>query len=277
MVIYTRQSKCAPIRAEEGITGTLCPPGSSTSFRDLPEEQKIGGYPTDSQPARSVIDPATIDSEGRCVILEFPAFVLLGVYSPATRDESRDDFRIGFLNLLDARIRNLVSMGKRVFLTGDLNISPSLLDTANPEASMRKNGVTAEEWISTPSRRLLNHLLMNGDVMGEKDEGRERPVLWDICRGFHPSRTGMFTCWEQKVNARPGNHGSRIDYVLCSLAMKDWFCDSNIQEGLMVIISSSSPVTPAEHMRRDRIIVLYTPYSRTRLPLIRVNDICWIL
>ena len=245
MVIYTRQSKCAPIRAEEGITGVLCSPNSSTSFRDLPEEHQIGGYPTCTQLASCVIDATSIDSEGRCVILEFAAFVLLGVYCPANRDETRDDFRIGFLTLLDARIRNLESVGKRVILTGDLNISGSLLDSANPEASMRKSCLTADEWISTPSRRLFNHLLVDGQIVGERDKGRERSILWDICRGFHPFRTGMFTCWEQKVNARPGNHGSRIDYVLCSSAMKDWFYDSNIQEGLMVrksIYLSGAPI-----------------------------------
>lgn len=168
------------------------------------------------------------------MILEFPAFVLLGVYSPANRDESRDDFRLGFLNLLDARIRNLVSIGKRVLLTGDMNISREEIDTANAEASMRKNGISVEEYISTPSRRLFNQLLEGGKVLGERDEGREKPALWDVCRAFHPRRKGMFTCWEQKTNARPGNCGARIDYVLCSLAMKDWFSGSNIQEGLMV-------------------------------------------
>lgn len=160
--------------------------------------------------------------------------MLLGVYSPANRDESRDDFRLGFLDLLDARIRNLVAMGKRVILTGDLNISKEPFDTANPDATMRKNAMTVEEYISTPSRRFFNQLLEGGKVIGQRDEGREHPVMWDICRGFHPTRTGMFTCWEQKVNARPGNHGSRIDYVLCDLSMKNWFSDSNIQEGLMV-------------------------------------------
>lgn len=184
-----------------------------------------------------MVDAATLDSEGRCVILEFPAFVLLGVYSPANRDETRDDFRLGFLNLLDARIRNLVAMGKRVFLTGDLNISREELDTANAETSMRKNGMNGEEYASTPARRLFNQLLEGGKVFGGRDEGRETPVMWDICRAFHSNRKGMFTCWEQKVNARPGNCGARIDYVLCSLAMKDWFSDSNIQEGLMVLHS----------------------------------------
>jgi AP endonuclease-2 len=43
----------------------------------------------------------------------------------------------------------------------------------------------------------------------------------------------MYTHWEQKINARPGNFGSRIDFVLCSIAIKDWFREANIQEGLM--------------------------------------------
>lgn len=233
VVIYTRQAVCSPIRAEEGVTGILCPPNSSTSYRDLPSEQQIGGYPTENQLSQAVVDAATLDSEGRCVVLEFPAFVLLGVYSPANRDETRDDFRLGFLNALDARIRNLVSLGKKVFLTGDLNISREELDAANVEASMRKQGMTNMEFVSTPARRLFNQLLEGGKVFGDRDPGREAPVMWDICRAFHPHRKGMFTCWEQKVNARPANCGARIDYVLCSRDMRDWFSDSNIQEGLM--------------------------------------------
>lgn len=240
MVIYTRQSVCAPIRAEEGITGILCPPNSPTSFANLAEDQQIGGYPTLVQLSKSAVDATTIDSEGRCVILEFPAFVLLGVYSPANRDESRDEFRLGFLSLLDARIRNLVSMGKRVILTGDLNISREELDSANADSAMRKAGLNVQEYLSVPSRRLFNQLIEDGNVVGEKDKGREEPVLWDVCRGFHPGRKGMFTCWEQRLNARPGNCGSRIDYVLSSLAMKNWFSGSNIQEGLMV--ESSRPM-----------------------------------
>jgi AP endonuclease 2 len=234
VVIYTRNSTCAPIRAEEGITGVLTPPNTATSFRDLPDDEAIGGYPRAEQLSLSAVDAPTLDSEGRCVILEFPAFVLLGTYCPASRDETRDDFRLGFLNVLDARIRNLVAMGKRVIWAGDLNISREELDTAAAEESMRKCGMEGQEYVSTPSRRLFNQLLVGGKVFGERDEGREKPVLWDICRGFHEGRKGMFTCWETKINARPGNYGARIDYVLCSAEMKDWFCESNIQEGLLV-------------------------------------------
>jgi AP endonuclease-2 len=232
--IYTRQSACLPIRAEEGILGVLCPPNSSTTYRDLPHESSIGGYPTYSQLAELGVDPDAIDAEGRCVVLEFPAFVLFGVYSPANSNGLRDDFRFAFWSALDARIRNLDKMGKRVVLTGDLNVSRDELDTAGGEEDRRKMGLTHEQYVSTPNRRIFNQLLDGGEVVGERDEGRERPVLWDICRAFHEGRKGMYTHWEQKINARPGNYGSRIDFVLCSISMKDWMSESNIQEGLMV-------------------------------------------
>lgn len=167
------------------------------------------------------------------MILEFPAFVLIGVYFPANSTGDRDDFRHSFMVALDARVRNLVAQGKRVVLTGDLNVIREEIDVANIEEQMRKSGITTEEYLSRPIRRMFNHLLVDGKVTGARDEGREKGVLWDICRLFHPGRRGMFTCWEQKINARPGNFGSRIDYVLCSDGWKDWFCDSNIQEGLM--------------------------------------------
>lgn len=221
-----------PIRAEEGIIGVLCPPNSSTKFRDLPPDQQIGGYPKPGQ-LTGLVDEAYLDSEGRCVILEFPAFVLIGTYSPANSDGTRDDFRLGYLDALDVRIRNLIAMGKRVVLTGDLNVIRSSLDTCNLLDRLKKEGLTVEDFFSTPSRRLFNQLVFDGHVRGPRDEGREEPALWDLGRLFHPTREGMFTCWDTKKNTRPANNGSRIDYVLCSDSMKDWIAESNIQEGLM--------------------------------------------
>ncbi|KAL3420176.1 DNA-(apurinic or apyrimidinic site) lyase 2 [Phlyctema vagabunda] len=233
VAIYTRNAVCAPIRAEEGITGVLTPPNSTTSFHDLPEEKQIGGYPSISQLSEYALDAATLDSEGRCVVLEFRAFVLIGVYCPANRDESRDEFRLGFLNALDIRVRNLVGSGKRVFLAGDLNIIREEIDTANADEQLRKHGMTGEEYVSTPARRLLNQLVVDGKVIGNRDEERAESVLVDLCRFFNPDRKGMFTCWETKINARPGNFGSRIDYVLSSKDWSNWFSSANIQEGLV--------------------------------------------
>jgi AP endonuclease-2 len=185
-------------------------------------------------------------------VLEFPAFVLFGCYSPANSNGLRDDFRIGFLTALETRIRNLEKMGKNVILTGDLNVSRDLIDTARAEESMASEGMTHDQYLSTPNRRIFNQLLLNGQVPGSRDEGREEPVLYDLCREFHPEREGMFTHWEQKINARPGNFGSRIDFILCSITIKDWFKDANIQEGLMgsdhcpvyAVTKDKVPVTP---------------------------------
>ncbi|KAJ3466875.1 hypothetical protein MRS44_004439 [Fusarium solani] len=198
VAIYTRNSKCAPIRAEEGVTGVLTPPKSTTKFRDLPPDQQIGGYPRPGQ-LDGIIDEATLDSEGRCVILEFPGFVLFGVYSPANRDESRDDFRSGFFQALDVRIRNLVAEGKQVILTGDLNVVRSEMDSTNVAEMLRKEDISLDSWLNMPVRRIFNQLIFEGNVR----------------------------------NTRPANNGSRIDYVLCSDGIKDWFTFSNIQEGLM--------------------------------------------
>nr|BAC66501.1 DNA lyase [Cordyceps militaris] len=232
VAIYTRNATCAPILAEEGVLGILCPPKSNTPYRELPEDQRIGGYPTSNQLSGNV-DEALLDSEGRCVVLEFPAFVLFGVYSPANRDESRIEFRQSFVEALDARIRNLITAGKQVILTGDLNIVRSELDSSNVAEGLIKEGMTMDEWQSLPARRIFNQLVFEGTVIGDRDTGREHAVLWDICRCFHPRRVGMHTCWDTKRNTRPANVGSRIDYILCSDGIKDWIVDSNIQEGLM--------------------------------------------
>ncbi|OAL57029.1 DNA lyase-like protein [Pyrenochaeta sp. DS3sAY3a] len=247
--IYTRQSVCAPIRAEEGVLGVLCPPGSSTPYRDAPAASAIGGYPSLSQVTELGVDPAGLDAEGRCLVLEFPAFVLFGVYSPANSNGQRHEFRYAFLMSLDARIRNLARMGKKVILTGDLNVNRELIDTAKAEDNMRSEGITYDEFLNMPNRRIFNQLLLNGKVPNDRDEGREEPVLYDLCREFHPDREGMYTHWEQKINARPGNFGSRIDFVLCSISMKDWFQDANIQEGLM-----GSDHCPVYAVTKDKVL-----------------------
>lgn len=230
--IYTRNAVCAPIRAEEGILGVL-PSASGTPYRDLPDNESIGGYPSSLQVAEMGIDPAVLDAEGRCVVVEFPAFVLFGIYSPANSNGQRDDFRYGFVSALDCRIRNLVRDGKRVVLVGDLNVSRHEIDSAPTAEEMRKGNMTHEEFISSPNRRIFNQLLIDGEVVGDRDEGREKGVLWDTTRLFHPDRKGMYTCWETKVNARPGNYGARIDFVLVSETMRSWVKDANIQEGLL--------------------------------------------
>ncbi|KAK6416193.1 Class II abasic (AP) endonuclease [Oleoguttula sp. CCFEE 5521] len=233
--MYTRNSACAPIRAEEGLLGFL--PSSEASgvlYRDMDEKESIGGYPSAAQlEGLGVDDPTALDAEGRCLILEFPAFVLLGVYCPANSNGQRDDFRHGFIRALDCRVRNLTKLRKRVVLVGDLNVNRDEMDGASALDDRRKGNISHEEYISTPNRRIFNQLLLGGEVVGQRDEGREQGVLLDTTRHFHPERRGMYTHWEQKINARPGNFGSRIDFILVCDAMREWLKDANTQDGLL--------------------------------------------
>ncbi|KAL5606316.1 uncharacterized protein BROUX77_003509 [Berkeleyomyces rouxiae] len=232
VAIYTRNATCSPIRAEEGITGVLSPPGSSVRYRDLAESQQIGGYPLPDQLLEG-FDETTLDAEGRCVILEFPAFVLLGVYSPASCDQTRADFREAFFHALDVRVRNLAALGKQVVLTGDLNVTRDIRDSCGIVSALAKANIKVDEYMNSDLRRIFNQQVFDGEFFGSREEGRSEPVLWDLCRDFHPDRSDMYTCWDTRRNTRPANNGSRIDYVLCSSGLRKWVVNADIQPGLM--------------------------------------------
>ncbi|KAF3941381.1 Exodeoxyribonuclease [Dactylella cylindrospora] len=223
VAIYTRQSKISPIKAEEGITGYLQPVGSArnTSYRDLPEDQQIGGYPSIEKD-----DGIILDSEGRAVVVDFGLFVLIGTYCPVGREEeARQDFRMAWLNALNERIRNLTKMGRKVVTVGDLNISPEPIDNADAWEMQKRTGPDSkevEEWKDAPAKNLLRNLC----------EPSEDAIMVDVVRQFFPDRAAMYTHWETKINARPGNYGSRIDYIIASSGMKSWFESADIQNGL---------------------------------------------
>ncbi|KAI5290444.1 Class II abasic (AP) endonuclease [Ascosphaera aggregata] len=237
VAIYIRNAACSPLKAEDGITGANISAKTGVAIRDLPIDEQIGGYLTSDQLRCSNIDAETIDSEGRCVILEFFAFVLLGVYLPAVRNELRDDFRLAYLRLFECRIRNLIAMGKRVVVMGDLNISRDVEDSAAAMEDVLSRRITREEYLSTPARSLFNGLVTDRSTFIASDGNagtNNQPVLWDLCRDSNPGRRGMFTCWDTKINARPGNFGSRLDYILCSENIKDWFLTSDVRQHFMV-------------------------------------------
>lgn len=234
--MYTRNNACAPIRAEDGITGVNCCPKYKVAFRNLPIDLQIGGYPSIEQLSDLKISADELDSEGRCVILEFQAFVLLALYCPANRNECREEYRTEFLTVLDLRIRNLVKIGKRVIVMGDLNILAHIIDSAATVEAVKKNPETAEVFILNPCHQIFSgFVITDTNAMTDNDKNRSiSPIMLDVCRLFHPAQRGMYTCWDQKLNTRPGNYGSRIDYILCSLGIEDWFLQSDVQKGLMV-------------------------------------------
>jgi AP endonuclease-2 len=179
VAIYTRNSKCQPIRAEEGITGFLEPPSHpGQTYRALPSSESIGGYPEISKE-----DALLLDSEGRALVIDFGAFVLIGTYCPASVDPARDNFRIAFVEALCSRVRKLVAECKRrVVVVGDLNIARDEIDAASAKETMKELQIVS--WKSTPTRVALDRLL----------EPHEDGVMVDLCREHFPDRLGMYTC-----------------------------------------------------------------------------------
>ncbi|KAK9474836.1 exodeoxyribonuclease III [Dipodascopsis tothii] len=180
------------VRAEEGLTGVLPCQHSGKPFRDL--NGGIGGYDR----TLSSADALALDSEGRALVLDLGAFVLFGLYCPASSAAAdRQSFRLFFLETLDRRVRSLVAAGRRVVVMGDINVIRDRIDTAEPSPPDEPRSAAAA---------IVDSLL----------QPAPDAVLVDVCREHHPTRTGMYTCWNQKLNARPGNVGSRIDYIMVS-------------------------------------------------------------
>lgn len=129
--------------------------------------------------------------------------MFIGVYCPAVTVADRDIYRAKFLALMEERIRNLLVVGKRVIVAGDINICRDPIDTADPIGAARRTESGVFE--DTPSRRWLRQLLQpNGPLV-------------DTGRYFHPNREGMYTCLCPRWGAlilQVGNKESRRGPVI---------------------------------------------------------------
>ena len=148
------------------------------------------------------------DTEGRIITAEFDDFFLVNVYTPNAkrelerlgyRMEWEDDFR-HFLKQLKAQ--------KPVIVCGDLNVAHAEIDLKNPKQNRRNAGFTDEE------RGKMSELLDSG--------------FTDTFRHFYPDKTGAYTWWSYMGKARTNNVGWRIDYFLCSNALR-----SRLQDALI--------------------------------------------
>ncbi|TNY23190.1 Endonuclease/exonuclease/phosphatase [Rhodotorula diobovata] len=210
--IFTKRDVVVPRKAEEGIGSSLLP-------TTVPVDERIGGYPLSSDADLDYNTMKDLDAEGRTTVIDTGMFVLINLYCPNETNSDRLEFKLNFNRMVDRRVRGLVRAGREVIVVGDLNICASDLDTAEPEKRARESGL--EAFTDHPARRWLN------DFTGENG------VMIDITRRLHPERTGMFTCWNTKIDARPTNYGARIDYILITPGLLPWVKDSDIQRDVM--------------------------------------------
>lgn len=168
----------------------------------------------------------SMDKEGRVVMTDHAAFVLINVYAPFNSRPARARFKKAFNAALKARVQTLSAAGRQVVLCGDLNAVSQALDSVEAP--------TEEQLLASPWVQWIRDLLapramelkggVDGDEAGRTRDGAEvdqkpwagRALLIDTFRVLHPKRPNAFTCWCNQTGARQTNFGRRIDYILAS-------------------------------------------------------------
>ena len=152
------------------------------------------------------------DHEGRVITLEFEDFYLITVYVPNSQDELRRlVYRMKWEDDFKAYLKELEKT-KPVIFCGDLNVAHKEIDLKNPKTNRRNAGFTDEE------RGKMSALLDDGFI--------------DTFRYFYPEEV-VYSWWSYRFRAREKNTGWRIDYFICSEALKDRLKDAKIHTEVM--------------------------------------------
>ena len=82
------------------------------------------------------------DDEGRVLVADYVAFVLVSAYFPNSQDAgSRIAYKIAFCDSILALCDSLVASGRHVIVAGDYNIAHKPIDLANPKANEGNAGL----------------------------------------------------------------------------------------------------------------------------------------
>ena len=136
------------------------------------------------------------DTEGRVITVEFEDFYLVCCYTPNAQNElARIDYRMQWEDDFRAYLMAL-DQKKPVVLCGDLNVAHEEIDLKNPKSNRGSAGFSDQE------REKMTTLLGSGFA--------------DSFRALYPDKTGAYTWWSYRFNARKNNAGWRIDYFIVS-------------------------------------------------------------
>ena len=151
---------------------------------------------------------AEFDQEGRVLTLEYEDFYLVNCYTPNSQDKlKRLDFRLQWEAAFSDHLTNLATK-KPVILCGDLNVAHNEIDLKNPKPNQKNAGFSIQE------RQAMTALLAR--------------CFTDTFRHIYPDKTGAYSWWSYRFNARARNAGWRIDYFICSNALLPQVKDSQI-------------------------------------------------
>ena len=140
------------------------------------------------------------DREGRIIALEFEKFWFITVYTPNSK---RGLLRLDYRMQWEDDFRNyLSSFEKPVIVCGDLNVAHKEIDIKNAKSNVNNAGFTPQE------REKMTRLLESG--------------FTDTYRQLYPDKTGAYSWWSYRSNARQNNVGWRIDYFLVSENLRSY-------------------------------------------------------
>ncbi|MGL5676227.1 MAG: exodeoxyribonuclease III [Cellulosilyticaceae bacterium] len=148
------------------------------------------------------------DTEGRVITLEYEGYYMVTVYTPNAQNElARLEFRMAWDDAFRTYLNELDSI-KPVVICGDLNVAHEEIDLKNPKPNRGSAGFSDEE------REKFGMLLASG--------------LTDTYRHMNPEKTGAYTWWSYRFNARKNNAGWRIDYFCVSNRLVEKLQDAMI-------------------------------------------------
>jgi exodeoxyribonuclease-3 len=120
-------------------------------------------------------------------------------------------YKLGFLDRLIARARELLRLEEPLALTGDFNIIPEPIDAKRPEAWVH-------DALFQPQSRARYRALQN---LG----------LTDALRAVN-REAGVYTFWDYQAGAWQKNDGIRIDHALLSPEAADRLTDVVVDKQL---------------------------------------------
>jgi exodeoxyribonuclease-3 len=156
---------------------------------------------------RTELGPNDFDSAGRWLEADFEVngqlLTVVSTYVHSGEAETPKQVeKYKFLEAMQERMAELIKTGRKVLVTGDLNVGHTELDIKNWKGNLKNAGFLPEE-------RAYFDTLMK--TQGWVDVGREA----------HPDQAGPYTWWSFRGQAFDTDAGWRIDYHLATPALAE--------------------------------------------------------
>ena len=196
-IVCLQETKAHPDQLDEEL---LRPGGWHTAFASAQKRGYSGVAIYAQQEAQGLqigLGEPEFDDEGRTIVADFGAFVLINGYFPNSQhSHARLPYKLRYDALVLERSQALRAAGREVIICGDFNAAHTELDLARPKANINNAGFLPEE------RAWVDDALATG--------------LVDVFRQRHPGENGHYSWWSYRMGARGKNIGWRLDYFLCS-------------------------------------------------------------